>query len=427
MAKDNTGNIKNHRSSGSPDTSESNHASRDPYSHGSESRTSVSRAPNNPPESNPASLDPHSRAPNHPLSRVSEPRRPVNPNDEEISLKELILKIQDWWSYLLSKWLIILIVGLLGGAIGLILSLTSKPKYIAKLNFVLEDSKGSSGLGNLGGLAAMAGINLGGGGGGIFQGDNILELYKSRTMLDKTLLSKMNTSNSELLVDRYIAMNGLGETWEGTSLEKLNFHIPREEFSLEQDSLMGRFVRNIRENMLNIHKPDKMLSLIEVEVKSEDEVFSKIFTETLVRNVSDFYIRTRTQKNQENLDILQHQVDSVRNELNRAIAGVAISSDVNPNANPARQTLKVASSQRQVDVQANQAILSELVKNLELAKITLRREAPLIQVVDRPVLPLEQEKLGKVKGIIFGGLIAGFLICSFLILKRFLVDLMNNE
>src|SRR5690554_6978570 len=88
-----------------------------------------------------------------------------NPANDEISLKELILKIQEWWRYLLSKWLVILIVGILGGILGLLYSLNKKPTYIASLTFVLEEeSKG--GLGSLGGLAAMAGINLGASGGG---------------------------------------------------------------------------------------------------------------------------------------------------------------------------------------------------------------------------------------------------------------------
>lgn len=346
-------------------------------------------------------------------------------NDQEISLKELLLKLGVLWRHLLDHWVIILIVGLLGGGIGLLVSVTSKPKYIAKLNFVLEDNKSSNNLGNIGGLAALAGMNIGGGG-GLFQGDNILELYKSRTMIEKTLLSPADSANTQFLVDRYIAMNDLRNSWEGTSLEKLDFHIPREEFSLQQDSLMGFFVKTIRQKMLNIRKPDNILSLIEVEVKSEDQLFSKAFTETLVQNVSDFYIRTRTRKTQENLDILQFQVDSVRNELNRAIAGVAISSDANPNANLARQTLRVASSQRQVDVQANQAILSELVKNLELAKVNLRQEAPLIQVVDKPILPLEQERVGKAKGIILGGLIGGVLVIIFLVGRKYFRDLLDD-
>lgn len=349
-----------------------------------------------------------------------------NIQEEEISLKDLILNLQDWVKYLWSKWLIILIVGLLGGGIGLWKSINTMPTYIAKLNFVLEDSKGGGGLGGLGGLAAMAGVNLGAGGGGLFQGDNILELYKSRHMLTETLLSPVDNQGEELLVDRYVAMNELRDAWSDTELETINFDVPRAQFTLQHDSLMGLFVKNIRENTLTVRKPDKLLSLIEVEVKAPDEVFAKVFTETLVSKVSAFYVEGRTQKSQENLDILQYQVDSVRRELNRAIGGVAASTDANPNANPARQVLRVGSAQRQVDVQANQAILTELVKNLELAKVTVRKDAPLIQIVDSPILPLEQERLGKVKAIVLGGLIAGFLIVALLVGRKFYRDIMSS-
>jgi hypothetical protein len=42
-----------------------------------------------------------------------------------------------------------------------------------------------------------------------------------------------------------------------------------------------------------------------------------------------------------------------------------------------------------VDVQANTAILTEeLVKQTELAKVTLRKETPLIQIMNGPILPL---------------------------------------
>lgn len=350
-----------------------------------------------------------------------------NISEDEISLKDLILSLQAWVKYLWSKWLIILIVGLLGGGIGLWKSLNTKPMYIAKFNFVLEDSKGGGGLGGLGGLAAMAGVNLGAGGGGLFQGDNILELYKSRHMLTETLLSPVDEQGKELLVDRYINSNELREAWNGSDFADINFDLPRAQFTLQHDSLMGLFVKNIRENILNVRKPDKMLSLIEVEVKAPDEVFAKVFTETLVSKVSAFYVEGRTQKSQENLNILQHQVDSVRRELNRAIGGVAASADANPNANPARQVLRVGSAQRQVDVQANQAILTELVKNLELAKVTLRKDAPLIQVVDAPILPLEEERLGKAKGIILGGLIAGFFIVALLVGRKYYQDIMSSS
>lgn len=347
-------------------------------------------------------------------------------NDDEISLKELILKLQEWWRYLLTKWVIILIAGLIGGTLGLIYSIYKKPTYTATLSFVLEE-EGRGGLGNLGGLAAMAGVNMGSGGDGLFQGDNIFALYKSRSMLSKTLLSHTDTNDS-LLIDRYITFNDLRKGWkEKPQLASISFSIPREKFTLQHDSIMGVIANSISVNNLTVSKPDKKTSLIQVVTTTINEKFSKDFTEALVQNVNDFYVETKTKKTLENLSVLQYQTDSVRVELNSAIGGVAVAMDANPNSNPARQVLNVPSSKRQVDVQANQAMLTELVKNLEMAKISLRKETPLIQVIDEPVLPLEKERFGKVKGIIFGGIIAGIFIICLLIFNKLYKDMMDTD
>ena len=74
-------------------------------------------------------------------------------------------------------------------------------------------------------------------------------------------------------------------------------------------------------------------------------------------------------------------------------------------------------------MQANTAILTELVKQTELAKVTLRKETPLIQVIDRPILPLPKERFGKAKGIVLGGMLAGFLTVLVLIVRRIFKDL----
>jgi uncharacterized protein involved in exopolysaccharide biosynthesis len=55
---------------------------------------------------------------------------------------------------------------------------------------------------------------------------------------------------------------------------------------------------------------------------------------------------------------------------------------------------------------------------LELAKITLRKETPLIQMIDRPILPLPKEKFGKLKYIILGGLLGLLLNILYLIVMH---------
>ncbi len=121
------------------------------------------------------------------------------------------------------------------------------------------------------------------------------------------------------------------------------------------------------------------------------------------------------------MEILERQTDSIRAELNNSISGLATANDNTFNLNPALNIRRVPSVRKQVDVQANTAILTELVKQSELAKVTLRRDTPLIQVLDRPILPLKKDKVGKLKGIVMGGFIAGFLILFLLTIKKLLI------
>ncbi len=64
------------------------------------------------------------------------------------------------------------------------------------------------------------------------------------------------------------------------------------------------------------------------------------------------------------------------------------------------------------------------MKNLELSKITLRKETPLIQVIDQPVFPLEKQSFGKAKGIMIGGILFGFVIIGYLLIARFLKSIL---
>lgn len=347
--------------------------------------------------------------------------------EDEISLKELILKTREWGAYLWTKWLIILTAGLIGGILGLTYAFFKKPTYIAQTTFVLEEGENGGGLGQYAGLASMIGIDLGSGGGGIFKGDNILELYKSRRMIQETLLSKDTfDGKQQSLIERYIEVNGLREDWDNKPvLKNLRFD-NSVKFTRTQDSIVGKFVEGINKGVLEVSKPDKKLNIISVKVASKDELFAKAFADNIVEKVNAFYVNTKTKKSAENLSILQSQADSVRAVLNASIGRVAAAVDANPNSNPAFQTLRVASQRKQVDVQASGAVYQEIVKNLELAKINFRNEKPLIQVIDQPVLPLKNDKLGKSKGLILGGILFGFLIVAFLTVKRILKNIFSE-
>ncbi|TWI93804.1 putative tyrosine kinase-like protein [Mucilaginibacter frigoritolerans] len=341
-------------------------------------------------------------------------------NAGEISVLDLIDKIKSVTRYIKTKWVSIFIISILGALLGLGYATFKKPTYTAVCTFVLEDAK-SGGLGQYAGIASLAGINLGdGGSGGIFQGDNILELYKSRIMIEKALLNSCSfDGGKQLLIDRFIDSYHLKKKWsDDPELKNINFNGNPDSFNRKQDSIITDLVELFNKNLLDVSKPDKKLNIIQVDVTSKDELFSKFFTEKLVQTVNDFYIQTKTKKAYQNVQLLQHQADSVKTILNFSINGVASAIDADPNANPQMLTLRTTSQKRQVDVQANTAIYSEMVKNLELEKISLRQEMPLIQVIDKPVLPLKKEKLTKVKGILIGVILGAFFAIGILIVKR---------
>jgi len=339
---------------------------------------------------------------------------------KEVSLKELILNSIKWVEYLKSKWIFILLAGIIGAAFGFYYAYKQKPTYEAALSFVLEEGSAST-EGGLNGLASQFGFGSQGGG-GAFSGQNLFEFMKSRTILEKTLLSPVYVNNTKIsLAEFYINFNGLRTDWEVKKInDKLQFppDADRSKFTLEQDSTLGVIYRDISNNYLKIDQLDKKVTIFSITVKSMNELFSKFFVEALVLNVSNYYIETKSKKAKINVEIIEKQVDSVRRELNAALAGVAIANDDIFNLNPALNIKRLPSSRRQIDVQTNATILTQLIANLESSKITLRRETPLIQVIDGPMLPLKKERPGKLRSMIWMGFLFGFFTILFFILKR---------
>jgi uncharacterized protein involved in exopolysaccharide biosynthesis len=335
--------------------------------------------------------------------------------NDEITLKELLEKAKEWYSYLLSQWKIIVLAGVVGAALGLTYSIFTKPIYTATLSFALEDEKSAGGgLGSALGLASSLGLDLGGGsGGGAFSGANLTELFKSRSMVELTLMQPVLNGNDTIsLAELYILTKEWRKVWnEKPKLKTIQFPplTKRKYFTREHDSIMGKMYEDLSKTSLTVAQKDKKISIISIDVKSENEAFAKAFSETLAKQVSDFYVDTKSKKARMNMAILQRQTDSIRAELNGAITGVAVANDNTFMLNPALNINRAPSAKRQVDVQANTAILTELVKQSELAKVTLRKETPLIQVIDRPILPLPKERFGKAKGIIFGSVLIMFI------------------
>ncbi len=340
---------------------------------------------------------------------------------DEISLKELIEKIQQLWKYLLTKWKMIVLAGMIGGGLGFVYAYLQPIKYIAKMTFVVEDSKSSAG--GLASLAGQFGFDIGGGGGvSIFSGDNILLFLKSESLVRETLLTPFDEKTGATLADRYAEVNKMKEGWSknekigNIQFSKFNSdNLPRKE-----DSLLQTIESGIIKTELAIARPDKKASFLEAKTTTLDESFSKLFLDRLVKIATERYVQSKIKTKAANVAMLQRKADSLSAVLNNKTFSAAASQQTLVDANPALKINAISSEISTRDKTMAATIFAEVVKNLELSKTLLNQETPVIQIVDQSTFPLEKEKTSKLKSLILGGLLAGFLTILYLIASKWL-------
>lgn len=343
---------------------------------------------------------------------------PVMSEDKEYPLGEFKKIIHSWIAYLKSILLWVILAGIISGLYGIYYASRQKPVYTAKLTFASDI--GRSGINAYAGIASQLGLDVGGGE-SIFEGDNLMELLRSRLLIEKTFLTPVVINGkNQLLIDYYIDSKELRELWKKSPvLSKVIFTAGPQPADRNRDSIMKQFYNNIAGPALAIERIDRRLNIISATLQDNDELFAKLFIENLVNNAIQYYTNFKIQKAKLNVQILQRQTDSVRSLVSGNIVSIASENDLN--INPLRQLPKANIQRKGIDVQVNTALYGELVKNLELSRMALRRETPLIQIIDPPTLPLDKKKMGRLRGAVIFGFIGGSLALLFFILRKFYI------
>ena len=342
------------------------------------------------------------------------------PKEEKVSLKNVFQGFKEWFVFIMDKRKKIVYGTLIILALPLSYNYVKSPVYYANTSFVLENDASAS-LGGLSSLASMSGINTSSlmSASNLFQIDNIQELYRSNNMLRQTLLENVTINGkSQILIDYFAKAQKLEKKWFKEKVYIKDFYNDKKLYSRAQDSVLKEAIKLIKKDFLVVEKPNRNTSILNVGFKHKDEVFAKIFNEVLVNKVNSFYYKTQTKKTAFNLNVLQVQTDSVKRLLDMSFLALAEIDENIPNLNPLVKTAKVPYQKAMANLQANQAIYLEVVKQLELAKVTHRNKTPLIQIIDKPSFPLENNRFKFLNILILGIFGGGVLMVLSLSLQR---------
>jgi len=326
-----------------------------------------------------------------------------------IVLGDVIESIKRFFSYLRSQSKLIALCGLLGLVLPLIYRALQKPAYAASTTFILEEKSATGG--GLAGIASQVGLDLGslGSGSSLFTGDNILDIIKSRVIIEKVLLTPISGNSGKTLADLYLEFSGMGEKLPAP----VSFAIPSVAHTVYQDSVLYVMYDQIAKKNVSVDRLNKKGSIFKIVTVSQNQVFSKNFAERLLKETTTYYVNVKTSTAAANVKRLQARGDSLLRVLNAKSYNAASFQILDPNV--AFKSMSVPAEVSSRDKSIVFSIYAEVTKNLEMSRIALVSQTPVIQLLDVPKYPLMDDR----KSYLFLGLvgfIAGIFAAIFLCL-----------
>ncbi len=326
-----------------------------------------------------------------------------------IVLGDVIESIKRFFSYLRSQGKLIALCGLLGLALPLIYRAFQKPAYAASTTFILEEKSATGG--GLAGIASQVGLDLGslGSGSSLFTGDNILDIIKSRVIIEKVLLTPISGNSGKTLADLYLEFSGMGEKLPAP----VSFASPSVTHTVYQDSVLYVMYDQIAKKNVSVDRLNKKGSIFKIITVSQNQVFSKNFAERLLKETTTYYVNVKTSTAAANVKRLQARGDSLLRVLNAKSYNAASFQILDPNV--AFKSMSVPAEVSSRDKSIVFSIYAEVTKNLEMSRIALVSQTPVIQLLDVPKYPLMDDR----KSYLFLGLvgfIAGIFAAIFLCL-----------
>jgi len=247
----------------------------------------------------------------------------------------------------------------------------------------------------------------------VFEGESLVKLFQIRSLVERSLLTEFNHKGKKQLLAEAIYAS-MDES-KNVKFKDVKFHLDRTENNAITDSALYLMYKYVKKEMLSVSRPDKKQSFVTVSCVHSDPEIAIATSANIIETVTNYYVETLTKKARHNLNVLKLEADSIQQALNKNLYINAANTDLN--LNPLMQSARVGQNRSLIELQISISLYGEVIKNLKLAEIGLRKQTPLIQIIEAPHYPLETVGMN-VFDYVFGGLGLGLMFAFYLIYKR---------
>jgi len=345
--------------------------------------------------------------------------------NEYISIVRIFSYLINICKFAISKFKILLISALVGGLLGLCLSLFLKPNYQAKLSFIINENDAVSSF-NLSSISSLAGI-AGIGGNTSVNEDKMIFLATSRSLLGETLLdSAVVNGKRDLIANHYLDVYKMQKGFSNdTSLIGFTYftHNNLLNLSYKENKVLDKIIKILNETkqyIIDVKKKSGIVAqwagIVILEFNSKNEELSKQLIDNLYINLSNYYTNKTIKKQLQNYNLIKKRADSLQVLLYDKELYGAEAFDRTFKSTKMQGKIEVQRSRR--DIEMIGLMYSEVIKNLEVAKFSLDNQTPVFQLIDTPTYPLKIEKLGKLISLILGSILFSLLTLLYLLIRK---------
>jgi len=304
--------------------------------------------------------------------------------------------------------------------IGLLVAILSPKEYTTKVVIVPQLSNKQGPLGNLSGLASLAGITISTPASAEISPTTYPQIISSIPFQ----LEMMNTRLTFSKIDHVVTLyEYYSEYVKPNPILKYTFCLPetilksiRKKQSIADSETSYGLIQLTEEQDIVYEIINRKIS---IEINSKDGYITLVCRmpealpsaqlaqraqELLQQQITEFKIQKATS----NLEFIQQRYDEVQGQYNQAQEALARFSDRNKNIVTA--IAQTESDRLRNDYNLAYAIYSEMAKQLEQAKIQVKEDTPVFTVIEPAIVPREKSKPRRIMimaGFIFLGGIIG--------------------
>ena len=339
----------------------------------------------------------------------------MDTNEQEIDLIELAKRLWGERKFLFKCCGVAIVVGL-------VVAFSIPKEYSTTVKLAPETSDPSKKMGNLGGLAAMAGINLNSTSGAdaispdlypdvVSSIPFLLELFPVQVTNEKgdysaSLYDYMNEDQKSVWWSYVVqapfkllgVVKGLFSKEESVSSGELtSFRLTKEQADVI-NALQERISASV----------DKKTSVITVSVQMQDPLISANITQIVLEKLQGYITNYRTQKVKQDLEFTEKVFSEARESYYKAQRAYAAFEDANKNIISASYRTEQERLKNEMTLTFN--VYNTLAQKLEQDKLRVQEQTPVYTIIQPATVPLKAASpkkplilIGFVFLAIFGG------------------------